>query len=190
MNLANQDILKNIIEQCINEDRKAQKQLYTLYYGKMMNVCLRYTKNADDAQDLLQDGFVKVFKHLKEYDFKGSFEGWVRRIVVNTAIDFYRKYKDVNFVDDSDNRILENSKVESADSIYSNFGVEEIMNSIQQLSPVYRTVFNMYVLDGFSHKQISEELNISEGTSKSNLSKAKHNLQEILLSRAKVKQHG
>lgn len=192
MDLANQDILNNIIKQCIKEDRKAQKELYKLYYSKMMNVCYRYAKNTDDAQDLLQDGFVKVFSHLKSYDFKGSFEGWIRKIMVNTAIDFYRKNKGIYFVEDEDNFIIETSRVESADSIYSNFGVEEIMQSIQQLSPVYKTVFNMYVIDGFSHKDIAEQLNISEGTSKSNLSKAKQNLQEILLKKEKekVKQHG
>ena len=156
----------------------------------MMNVCFRYSKNTDDAQDLLQDGFVKVFSHLKSYDFKGSFEGWIRKIMVNTAIDFYRKNKGIYFVDDEDGFILETSRVESADSIYSDFGVDEIMNSIQQLSPVYKAVFNMYVIDGFSHKDIAEQLNISEGTSKSNLSKAKQNLQEILLRREKTSYDG
>jgi len=190
MDLDNQDILHTIIKGCINGDRKSQKELYKLYYSKMMNVCFRYAKNTDDAQDLLQDGFVKVFSHLKSYDFKGSFEGWVRKIMVNTAIDFYRKNKGIYFIEDEDGFILETSRVESADSIYSNFGVDEIMNSIQQLSPVYKTVFNMYVIDGYSHKDIAEHLNISEGTSKSNLSKAKHNLQEQLLRREKTNYDG
>jgi len=190
MDLDNQDILHTIIKGCINGDRKSQKELYKLYYSKMMNVCFRYSKNTDDAQDLLQDGFVKVFSHLKSYDFKGSFEGWIRKIMVNTAIDFYRKNKGIYFVDDEDGFILETSRVESADSIYSDFGVDEIMNSIQQLSPVYKAVFNMYVIDGFSHKDIAEQLNISEGTSKSNLSKAKQNLQEILLRREKTSYDG
>lgn len=190
MDLANQDILNNIIKQCIKEDRKAQKELYKLYYGKMMNVCYRYAKNTDDAQDLLQDGFVKVFSHLKSYDFKGSFEGWIRKIMVNTAIDFYRKNKGIYFVEDENNFILETSRVESADSIYSNFGVEDIMAAIQKLSPVYKTVFNMYVIDGYQHKEIAEQLNISEGTSKSNLSKAKQNLQELLLKKEKTTYDG
>lgn len=190
MDFDNQDILHTVIKGCINGDRKSQKELYKLYYSKMMNVCYRYSKNTDDAQDLLQDGFVKVFSHLKSYDFKGSFEGWIRKIIVNTAIDFYRKNKNIYFVDDEDGFILETSKVESADSIYSNFGVDEIMNSIQQLSPVYKIVFNMYVVDGFSHKDIAEQLNISEGTSKSNLLKAKQNLQEILLRREKTSYDG
>lgn len=180
MNLGNQDILHAIIKGCIAGDRKSQKELYKLYYSKMMNVCFRYSKNTDDAQDLLQDGFVKVFSHLKSYDFKGSFEGWIRKIMVNTAIDFYRKNKGIYFIDDEDGFVLETSRVESADSIYSNFGVEDIMAAIQKLSPVYKTVFNMYVIDGYQHKEIAEQLNISEGTSKSNLSKAKKNLKEIL----------
>lgn len=186
MDLDNQDILHAIIKGCINGDRKSQKELYKLYYSKMMNVCYRYSKNSDDAQDLLQDGFVKVFSYLKSYDFKGSFEGWIRKIMVNTAIDFYRKNKNIYFVDDENGFILETSRVESADTIYSNFGVEEIMNAIQQLSPVYKTVFNMYVIDGYQHKEIAEQLNISEGTSKSNLSKAKNNLKEILLKKEKT----
>lgn len=190
MDLGNQDILHTIIKGCINGDKKSQKELYKLYYSKMMNVCFRYAKNADDAQDLLQDGFVKVFSHLKSYDFKGSFEGWIRKIMVNTAIDFYRKNKGIFFVDDEDGFILETSRVESADSIYSNFGVEDIMAAIQKLSPVYKTVFNMYVIDGYQHKEIAEQLNISEGTSKSNLSKAKQNLQELLLKKEKTTYNG
>ncbi|MBI2282002.1 MAG: RNA polymerase sigma factor [Bacteroidetes bacterium] len=190
MDLGHQDILHTIIKGCINGDRKSQKELYKLYYSKMMNVCFRYAKNADDAQDLLQDGFVKVFSHLKSYDFKGSFEGWIRKIMVNTAIDFYRKNKGIYFIEDEDNFILETTRVESADSIYGKFGVDEIMNAIQQLSPVYKAVFNMYVIDGYQHKEIAEQLNISEGTSKSNLSKAKQNLQEILLKRAKTTYDG
>ena len=109
--------------------------------------------------------------------------------MVNTSIDFYRKNKGIFFVDDEDGFILETSRVESADSIYSNFGVEDIMAAIQKLSPVYKTVFNMYVIDGYQHKEIAEQLNISEGTSKSNLSKAKQNLQELLLKKEKKYYH-
>jgi len=183
MDLADQDILHSIVKKCVNGDRKAQKELYKRFYSKMMNVCYRYSKKPEDAEDLLQDGFVKVFMNLKHYDFKGSLEGWIRRIMVNTAIDFYRKNKNMYFIDEDNDYILETSKVESSDHIYSQFGVEEIMNAIQQLSPVYKTVFNMYVIDGYQHKEIAKQLNISEGTSKSNLAKAKANLRGILIKR-------
>lgn len=186
MDLADRDILNSIVKKCVSGDRKAQKELYKMYYSKMMNVCYRYSKKQEDAEDLLQDGFVKVFMNLKHYDFKGSLEGWIRRIMVNTAIDSFRKNKNIFFVDDEGDFILETSRVESSDHIYSQFGVDEIMKAIQQLSPVYKTVFNMYVIDGFQHKEIAEKLNISEGTSKSNLAKAKSNLRSILTQREKT----
>lgn len=186
MDLSDQDILHNIVNKCVDGDRKAQKELHRIFYSKMMNVCYRYSKNAEDAEDLLQDGFVKVFTNLHRFDFNGSLEGWIRRIMVNTAIDFYRKNKNIHFVDEEGDYTLETSKVESADNIYSQFGVIEIMNAIQQLSPVYKTVFNMYVIDGYKHKDIAEHLNISEGTSKSNLAKAKSNLREILINKEKT----
>ncbi len=189
MDLADQDILFGIVKKCISGDQKAQKELYKMFYSKMMNVCFRYSKNADDSADLLQDGFVKVFMNLKHYDNKGSLEGWIRRIMVNTAIDFYRKSKNFNVVEDENDFILETSKVESEDHIYSQFGVSDIMDAIQQLSPVYKTVFNMYVIDGYKHQDIAEHLNISEGTSKSNLAKAKSNLRSILLAKEKKYYH-
>lgn len=182
MNLKDQNNLDDIIRQCVEGNRQAQQELYKRYYSKMMGICYRYSNNAEDAKDLLQDGFVKVFSNLKKYNFKGSFEGWIRRIMVNTAIDFYRKNKNVFFVNDEDGYILETTKTESAASIYSQFGVEEIMTAIQSLTPVYQTVFNLYAIEGYQHKEIAKKLNISEGTSKSNLSKAKRNL-KILLSK-------
>lgn len=180
MDQIDQDKLNDLVKECLKGNRKAQKEIYQLYYGKMMSVCYRYSNNKDDAKDLLQDGFIKVFANLSNYTFTGSFEGWIRKIMVNTAIDFYRKNKDVHFVDDEDNYILDNNNVESADSIYSSFGVEIIMEAIQELTPVYKTVFNLYVMEGYSHKEIAEELNINEGTSKSNLAKAKRNLKYLL----------
>ncbi|MGB0887806.1 MAG: RNA polymerase sigma factor [Vicingaceae bacterium] len=172
--------LDSLVNRCVKNDRKAQKELYKLFYSKMMGVCFRYTNNAEDAKDILQDGFIKVFKNIKKYNFKGSLEGWVRRIMVNTAIDHYRKNKAALFVDDEEGFILENSKVESDETIYSQFGEKVIMEAIQHLSPAYKTVFNLYVIEGFAHKEIAQKLNISEGTSKSNLAKAKMNLRKNL----------
>jgi len=181
MDPKDQNILNDIVKRCVKGDRKAQQELYKKFYGKMMGICYRYSNNSEDAKDVLQEGFIKVFGNLKKYNYTGSLEGWIRRIIVNTAIDHYRKHKDVHFVDDEEGFILENSKIESADSIYSQFGEEVIMEAIQALSPGYKTVFNLNVIDGFQHKEIAKQLGISEGTSKSNLAKAKKNLRQIIL---------
>lgn len=181
MDPKDQHNLDDIVKKCVKGDRKAQHELYKIFYSKMMGVCYRYTNNAEDARDILQDGFVKVYTNLKKYNFQGSLEGWIRRIMVNTAIDHFRKTKNVFMVDDEDDYILENSKVESEDSIYSQFGEKVIMDAIQSLSPAYQTVFNLNVIEGYQHKEIAAKLNISEGTSKSNLAKAKKNLKKILL---------
>jgi len=186
MALEDQKKLEEVVRLCVKGDRKAQKELYKKFYSKMMGVCYRYTNNGEDAKDLLQDGVTKVFINLKRYQFNGSLEGWIRRIIVNTAIDHFRKKKNVFFVDDEEDYLLERSVPESADAIYSQFGVEEIMSAVQSLSPAYRTVFNLYALEGFPHKEIAEKLCISEGTSKSNLAKAKKNLQNILLKKENI----
>jgi len=181
MDQKDQDILDHIVKKCVKGDRKSQQELYKYFYSTMMGICYRYSKNKEDAKDLLQDGFVKVFKNIHKYNFNGSLEGWIRRIMVNTAIDHFRKNKNVFMVNDEDGFILENSKVESADSIYSQFGVEDIMEAIQALSPAYKAVFNLNVIEGFPHKEIAAKLNISEGTSKSNLAKAKMKLRKLLI---------
>ncbi len=180
MDPKDQHNLEIIVKQCVKGDRKAQQELYKTFYSKMMGVCYRYTNNAEDARDILQDGFVKVYTNLKKYNFQGSLEGWIRRIMVNTAIDHFRKGKNMLIVDDEDDYILENSKVESADHIYSQFGERDIIDAIQSLSPAYKAVFNLYVIEGYQHNEIATQLNISEGTSKSNLAKAKRNLKKIL----------
>ncbi|MEJ6735529.1 MAG: sigma-70 family RNA polymerase sigma factor [Flavobacteriales bacterium] len=181
MSSTDQHILNDIVKRCVKGDRKAQQELYKIFYGKMMGICYRYTNNSEDAKDILQDGFVKVYSNLKKYNFTGSLEGWIRRIIVNTAIDHYRKRKNVYFVDDEEGFILENSKTESADSIYSQFGEQVIIEAIQALSPAYKTVFNLNVMEGFQHKEIAEKLGITEGTSKSNLAKAKKNLRQLII---------
>lgn len=179
MDQKDQHILDDIVKKCVKGDRKAQQELYKYFYSTMMGVCYRYSNNVDDAKDLLQDGFVKVFSNIKKYNFNGSLEGWIRRIMVNTAIDYIRKNKNVFLVND-DGYILENSNVESANTIYSQFGVNDIMEAIQTLTPAYKAVFNLSVIEGYPHKDIAEKLNISEGTSKSNLAKAKMKLRTLL----------
>jgi RNA polymerase sigma factor (sigma-70 family) len=173
----------DLISGCIKQDRSCQKVLYEKFHGKMLGVCLRYAKNRDEAKDILNEGFLKIFSNLRTFTSNGSFEGWVRRIIVNTAIDHLRKnrheYLIVNTVYANQVGI---SKVDEMDEddIFRNIRQEDIIQAIQELSPAYRTVFNLYVMEEFTHKEIAEKLDISEGTSKSNLSKAKFNLKKNL----------
>jgi RNA polymerase sigma-70 factor (ECF subfamily) len=173
----------DIIKGCLKNDRACQKMLYERFYGKMMSVCMRYAKDRDEAKDILHEAYIKVFDKLKNFGSKGSFEGWIRRIMVNTAIDHLRRNKHdyliVNTVYASDQAgaIAD----EPDDSLIDRVDQEEVMKAVQNLSPAYRAVFNLYVIEEYSHKEISEILDISEGTSKSNLAKAKFNLKKNLI---------
>ena len=173
-----------IISGCLKGDKASQKALYERYYGKMMGVCLRYSKNREEARDILHEGFMKVYNNLKSYNKTGSFEGWIRRIMVNTAIDQLRKNKQeylivtTVYAEQAGAGIGEDPADED---ILANIEKEDILRAVQSLSPAYRAVFNLYVIEEFSHKEISEKLEISEGTSKSNLSKAKFNLKKNLI---------
>ncbi len=178
--------LEEIIKKCQKGDRAGQQIVYELFYGKMLGVCMRYAGQRETAKDYLQDGFIKVFLKINKYDFKGSFEGWLRRIIVNNIIDQIRKDK-YNFVEIDatyDKRIaepeIEEVEDESELSLLKKLNVNEILEQIQFLSPAYRTVFNLYIVEGLSHKEIAEMLNISEGSSKSNLARAKSNMQKFL----------
>ena len=182
-NVEDKEQLKGIIEGCLRNDRRSQEAIFKLFYGKMMVVCMRYTNDKDTAQEVLQEGFMKVFEKLGAFDYKGSFEGWVRRIVANTAIDSIRRSKKNPILTDNDNDFKiggENPMEEQENIELGEIKAEMAMAAIQKLSPAYRTVFNLYVLEEYSHKEIAEMLGISEGTSKSNLAKAKMNLQKIL----------
>ncbi len=163
----------DIIKGCIEGNTKFQKKLYDRFSGKMYGLCLQYSRNAEEAKDILQEGFIKVYKNLEQYSFTGSFEGWVRRIFVNTAIENFRnrkmKFSDFDTQDLSENFMLDN--------IVGEISAKEIMKLIQNLSPQYQMVFNLYAIEGFTHKEIAVKLNISEGTSKSNLSRARSILQ-------------
>lgn len=156
-----------------------------MFYGKMMAVCRRYTNNDDQAKDILQDGFIKLFKNMEKFNFEGSFEGWVRRIVVNTAIDYVRKSKNDFLLANENQSVedfqdqLEDAAPEEVSAAYT-LEVGDIRNGMEKLSTAYRTVFNLYVFENFSHQEISEALHISVGTSKSNLAKARANLKKIL----------
>ncbi|HTL81259.1 MAG TPA: sigma-70 family RNA polymerase sigma factor [Bacteroidia bacterium] len=173
-----------LIAGCIRQDRTCQEALYKRFYGKMMGVTLRYAKNRDEASDMLQEGFIKVFTSLRNYAFKGSFEGWVRRIIVNTAVDHLRRnkheYMIVSTVVAREGDIPDHSEETDEEDLVNALSEEEILGAVQKLSPAYRTVFNLYVIENFSHKEIAEQLNISEGTSKSNLAKARFQMKKNL----------
>lgn len=173
---------EKLIHGCIEGDRRCQQQLYERFYGKMMVVCMRYAKDDDAALDAFQEAFIKVFDNLSAYSGNGSFEGWIRRIMVNTSIDHLRKNKRLNEMYVVNEEITSDETIEepTIDEV-ERLSFKDLMVYIQQLSPAYRSVFNMYVVDGFSHQEIADELGISVGTSKSNLNKAKKNLKKLLI---------
>jgi RNA polymerase sigma factor (sigma-70 family) len=165
---------------CASGDRKAQERLYRLFYGRMLPVCLRYAKDSELAKDLLQDAFIKVFSKIKSYDGVGSLEGWIRRIVVNNAIDEFRKKKNDFFLMESIENFSETEDEEDDDKEVK-LKASQVIEALQELTPAYRAVFNMFVFEEMTHAEIAEKVGISVGTSKSNLSKAKRNLKNILL---------
>ncbi|WP_340064305.1 sigma-70 family RNA polymerase sigma factor [Ascidiimonas aurantiaca] len=159
--------LKQLIHQCKNGERKAQEQLYRLFGGKLYSICLKYSRNKTEAEDNLHDSFLTIFQKIEQFNFNGSFEGWMRRITVNTVLQKYRKEGVFDLIA---NEVAEEVEIEvDAEDI----SLQYLLNIIQELPNRYRLVFNMYVLDGYSHKEIGEMLLISEGTSKSNLARAR-----------------
>lgn len=166
----------DLIKGCLEGNRRMQEELYQRFSPRMYAVCLRYAGNAEEAADILQDGFIKVFKKLDSYRGEGSFEGWIRRIFVNTAIEQFRRKKYLQPVTEKEENTLEGDYTSALDQL----GAKDIMALIQDLSPGYRTVFNLYVVEGYSHKEIGDMLGISEGTSKSQLSRAKVILQDMV----------
>lgn len=174
--------LRDLINGCVRGKRKSQEELFKRYYSKMMVVSMRYTKNADEAADILQDGFLKVFAKLEAYNYEGSFEGWIRRIIANTAIDQLRKRKN-DFILLQEDQSLEDFAdliEEDLEEEEIEFKPDQVLAAMHELSPAYRTIFNLYVFENLTHKEIAEKLDINVGTSKSNLAKAKRNLAKIL----------
>ncbi len=184
--MENKEQLAKLIKGCLKNKRRAQGELFKLYYGKMLAVCLRYINDRDSAEEVLQEGFIKIFDKLEAFDYKGSFEGWMRRIMANTAIDSIRKHKkDPKLTDNDEDFKLgaSNPMIEQEEEEFVSIKAEMALEAIQELSPAYRAVFNLYVIEEYTHKEIAEILGISEGTSKSNLAKAKMNLQKLLRER-------
>lgn len=167
---------QHLIENCINGNRKSQKELYDMYSSKMFSICLRYSKNHMDAEDILQDAFVKLFNNLHRFRGEGSFDGWVRRIFVNTAIEHIRR-KNVNITGGEG---LENTVVDKHKNALDDLYEKDIISTSRTLSEGYRTVFNLYAVEGYSHKEIAKQLGITESTSKSQFSRAKALLRNII----------
>ncbi|MDD4150198.1 MAG: RNA polymerase sigma factor [Bacteroidales bacterium] len=184
MDLSNQDTVKMIVEGCIRGDRDSQQLLYKATYGKMLGTCMRYASNTDEAKDFLHDGFIKVFEKIKYFKHTGSFEGWIRRIIVNNTIDSIRKKNRMYFNTGDDYSLLnitdDNTK-ETEDLNKITLSAARLIELIQDLTPAYRTVFNLYIIEDYSHKEIAAMLSISIGTSKSNLAKAKINLRKLYI---------
>lgn len=182
--------IDDIIKACQRGEVKAQEQLYRLFQRKMFAVCLYYAGNESEAQDHLQDGFYQLFQKIGKYSFKGSFEGWMRRLFVNLILQKYRSKKPLyttGYYEDLPNE-------PSYEHILQQITADDLLQLIHELSPQYRLVFNLFAIEGYSHKEIGEKLNISEGTSKSNLSRARSLLQEKVAKRYpdihKMKSHG
>jgi RNA polymerase sigma-70 factor (ECF subfamily) len=168
------DVPEKIIEGCKKGKNRYQEELYRMLAPKMYGLCLKYSNNKDDAKDIMQDGFIKVFQKIDQYTEKGSFEGWVRRIMINTALEKYRSQVTIYSLDER--MPITDEGVNS--TVIDELSAEDLLGLIRQLTPKYRMVFNLYAIEGYNHKEIGELLGISEGTSKSNLSRARLILQE------------
>jgi RNA polymerase sigma-70 factor (ECF subfamily) len=164
--------LEQLIEHCKKNDTKAQSQLYKLYSSKLFSLCLKYSRNYVEAEDNLQDAFVTIFNKISQYKSKGSLEGWMKRITINTAL---QRYRSVGVFDIVNEEQIEDVSVEIDEDAVT---IDFLLSIIQELPDRYRLVFNLYALDGYSHKEIAEMLNISTGTSKSNLARARLILKE------------
>lgn len=175
--------LKNIIQGCINANRQSQKEFYQLYYGFAMGICMRYCNTNDDSMEVVNDSFIKIFRTLPQFaprhdNFEASLMGWMKSIIINTSIDHFRKNKNSYLTGDIKEE--HHDMTDAVASAIDRMSYKEILELVQHLSPGYRTVFNLHVIDGFKHEEIAKKLNISVGTSKSNLAKARNNIQKML----------
>ncbi len=177
------------IRGCVLNQRESQKKIYNSFYGYAMAICDCYAGNEEDAVEILNDGFLKIFKEIHHYKPAyaseiNSFKGWLRRIMIYTAIDQYRKNKKHQIVSELDSTLIYISSDEA--SGFDKISYDEVIRCIQRLTPAYRTVLTLFIVEGFSHDEIAKQLGIAEGTSKSNLAKARKQLQKILFSQNKI----
>lgn len=177
------DKLIQLINGCMAGDRNCQSSLYALYAPEMMIVCLRYAKNRQEAEEILQDGFIRAFKFISQFKHEGSLRGWLRKIMVNCALQKLRSQLNLRPVVSLD---TESYNHPDTNDIIGELNGKELLKLVQSLSPVYRIVFNLYVFEGMKHREIAELLNISEGTSKSNLSDARIILQKAVYKNLKI----
>ncbi len=168
---------EELFKGCLKRDRSAQQQLFDLYSSKMYAICYRYVRHSMEAEDILVTAFTKVFERIEQFKGEGSFEGWIRRIMVNEALTFLRKSRTMYL----ETELEQAEREPDYDRISDHLEAEDLMKMIQELPAGYRVVFNMYAIDGYSHKEIAEQLGISENTSKSQLSRARVYLQKMLV---------
>jgi RNA polymerase sigma factor (sigma-70 family) len=169
---------EQLISGCMNHHAGAQKLLFDKFSKRMMGVCLRYIPDYDEAQDILQESFIKVFQKIESFEGKGSLDGWIRRIIVNTALDYFRKNKDQRFqLELPEDDLAMSSEITVMETIQA----RELLSMIQALPTGFRTVFNLYAVEGYSHKEIAELLGISESTSKSQYARARVHLQKSIM---------
>ena len=166
----------DLIQGCLNGNRQMQEFLYKKFSPKMYGVCLRYAGNTEDANDILQEGFIKIFKNIGRFRSEGSFEGWIRRIFVNTSIEHFRKKVKLYNVTEVQENTIEDKELDALDLL----DAKDIISIVNELSPGYKAVFNMHIIEGYSHKEIADILGITEGTSKSQLARAKGVLKKMV----------
>lgn len=169
-----------LIKECQANKKNAQAEIYKLFSPQLFSVCLRYSDNYEDAQDTFQEGFITIFNKINQYRFEGSFEGWMRRIMVNTCIEKHRTKNHLYIVNEETFHKTEDEDVIDNHEAYEDYSYEEILSFVQELPDRYRQVFNLYVIEELSHQEIAEMLDISVGTSKSNLSRAREKLKELI----------
>lgn len=171
----------DLIDGCIHGDSKMQRALYDRFASTMYGVCLRYAGNTNDADDILQEGFIKVYNNIHKFRREGSFEGWIRRIFINTCIEHFRKKTKSYNISEVHENTVEDADISALDTL----AAKDLVKVINELSPGYKTVFNLYVVEGYTHREIGDMLGISEGTSKSQLARAKATLKKMLETRYK-----
>ena len=172
--------IKKMIDGCRDNCQRSQKELYFLYFNPMMGVCMRYARDRSEARDMLHEGYIKVYLNLSKYTFKGSFMGWMRRIMVHEAINYFHRTNKGNKMMYSDQMhvIQPNYNMNGEELITGDLAVQEVLEMVQALPPSYRMVFNLYAIEGYTHKEIAEKLGVTIGTSKSNLFAVRKKLQQ------------
>lgn len=172
-----EEALHQLIRGCIKQDRKCQKMLYKAFYGFAMGICLRYAGNREEASEVMNQGFFKVFTHIEKYDTTRPFKAWLGKIMMNVSIDYYRANLKMAYTEDLDSA----EHVSNGDLVDKNLNYEDLLKMVQRLPQAYRTVFNLFAIEGYSHEEIGEMLHISPGTSKSNLHKARQKLKQWVM---------